>query len=157
MVTDKLKSYAAAHAAMGLRIERRQHKGLNNRAENSHKPTRRRERIMKRFKSARQEQKFLSIHDQIANLFHHAYPERRSAAIRRVMAFELVALEQRSPEPTFERCAKCSQFFARSSDCAERPALSNLGATDNPEKPARRADLAGEELDQRRRRLVFEP
>jgi putative transposase len=42
---------------------------LNNRAENSHQPTRRRERIMKRFKSAGQAQRFLSVHDQVANLF----------------------------------------------------------------------------------------
>ena len=51
-------------------MEHRQHKGLNNRAENSHQPTRRRERIMKRFKSARHVQRFVSIHDPIANLFH---------------------------------------------------------------------------------------
>jgi putative transposase len=51
-------------------VEHRQHKGLNNRAENSHQPTRRRERQMKRFKSPRQVQRFLSIHDPIANLFH---------------------------------------------------------------------------------------
>jgi transposase-like protein len=37
---------------MGLRVNHRQHKGLNNRAENSHQPTRRRERIMKRLLSA---------------------------------------------------------------------------------------------------------
>jgi putative transposase len=43
---------------------------LNNRAENSHQPTRRRERIMKRFKSRRQLQRFVSIHDPITNLFH---------------------------------------------------------------------------------------
>ena len=55
MITDKLRSYSAARAKMDLRVEHRQHKGLNNRAENSHQPTRRRERIMKRFKSARQE------------------------------------------------------------------------------------------------------
>jgi putative transposase len=42
---------------------------LNNRAENSHQPTRRRERIMTRFKSAGQAQRFLSVHDQVANLF----------------------------------------------------------------------------------------
>jgi len=48
-------------------VEHRQHKGLNNRAENSHQPTRRREWIMKRFKSPRQVQRFLSTHDQIAN------------------------------------------------------------------------------------------
>jgi putative transposase len=50
-------------------VEPRLHKGLNNRAENSHQPTRRRERIMKRFKSPRQVQRFLSSHDQIANVF----------------------------------------------------------------------------------------
>ena len=47
MITDKLRSYGAARAKMGLRVDHRQHKGLNNRAENSHQPTRRRERIMK--------------------------------------------------------------------------------------------------------------
>ena len=46
-------------------VEHRRHKGLNNRAENSHQPTRRRERHMKRFKSAGQAQRFLSAHDQI--------------------------------------------------------------------------------------------
>jgi putative transposase len=70
MVTDKLGSYGAALREMGLSIEDRQHKGLNNRADNSHQPTRRRERQMKRFKSAGQVQRFLSIHDPIANLFH---------------------------------------------------------------------------------------
>ena len=69
LITDKLKSYAAAKRAIMPGVEHRQHKGLNNRAENSHQPTRRRERIMKRFKSPRQVQRFLSIHDQVANLF----------------------------------------------------------------------------------------
>src|SRR5215217_9604350 len=69
MITDKLASYAAAKRVVMPGVEHRQHKGLNNRAENSHQPTRRRERIMKRFKSPRQVQRFLSIHDQIANLF----------------------------------------------------------------------------------------
>ncbi len=48
----------------------RQHKGSNNRAENSHQPTRRRERQMKQFKSAGQAQRYPSVHDQIDNLFH---------------------------------------------------------------------------------------
>src|SRR5918997_610522 len=51
-------------------VQSRRHKGLNDRAENSHQPTRRRERQMKRFKSPRQAQRFLSAHDQIGNLFH---------------------------------------------------------------------------------------
>ncbi len=79
MITDKLKSYGAARKDMGLRIEHRQHKGLNNRAENSHQPTRRRERIMKWFESPRQVQKFLSIHDQVANLFR--FPRNRLSAV----------------------------------------------------------------------------
>jgi putative transposase len=70
MVADKLPSYGAAKREMMPGVEHRQHKGLNNRAENSHQPTRRRERQMKRFRSARQAQRFLSAHDQIANLFH---------------------------------------------------------------------------------------
>ncbi|NTF66018.1 IS6 family transposase [Rhizobium rhizogenes] len=70
LITDKLRSYGAARRGLGLKMEHRQHKGLNNRAENSHQPTRRRERIMKRFKSARHVQRFVSIHDPIANLFH---------------------------------------------------------------------------------------
>jgi putative transposase len=69
MITDKLASYAAAKRIVIPDVEHRQHKGLNNRAENSHQPTRRRERIMKRFKSAGQAQRFLSTHDQVANLF----------------------------------------------------------------------------------------
>ena len=79
MITDKLISYDAARIDMGLNIGHRQHKGLNNRAENSHLPTRRRERIMKRFKSPPQVQMFLSIHDHVANLFH--LPRNRLSAI----------------------------------------------------------------------------
>jgi putative transposase len=77
-ITSKLKSYGAARKDMGLRIEHRQHKGLNNRAENSHPATRRRERIRKRFKSPRQVLKLLSINDQVANLFH--FPRKNLSA-----------------------------------------------------------------------------
>src|SRR5690242_1770412 len=70
LITDQLASYGAAKREVMPGIEHRQHKGLNNRAENSHQPTRRRERQMKQFKSAGQAQRFLSAHDQINNLFH---------------------------------------------------------------------------------------
>ena len=70
MITDKLASYSAAKREVMPGVEHRRHKGLNNRAENSHQPTRRRERQMKRFKSAGQAQRFLSAHDPINNLFH---------------------------------------------------------------------------------------
>ena len=69
MVTDKLASYGAAKREAMPSVEHRMHKGLNNRAENSHQPTRRRERQMKGFKSAGQAQRFLSAHDGINNLF----------------------------------------------------------------------------------------
>jgi putative transposase len=70
MITDKLTSYGAVKREVMSGIEHRQHKRLNNRAENSHQPTRRRERQMKQFKSAGQAPRFLSTHDQINNLFH---------------------------------------------------------------------------------------
>ena len=70
MITDKLRSYDAAKREIMPSVEHRSHKSLNDRAENSHQPVRRRERIMKRFKSPRQVQRFLAAHDQIANLFH---------------------------------------------------------------------------------------
>src|ERR671917_987162 len=82
MITDKLASYAAAKRVVMPEVEHRQHCGLNNRAENSHQPTRRRKRIMKRFKSAGQAQRFLSAHDQVANLFRR--PTNTSAAAHRV-------------------------------------------------------------------------
>src|SRR5918911_1542400 len=69
MITDKLASYGAAKGEVMPSVEHRRHKGLNNRAENSHQPTRRRERQMKRFKSPGQAQRFLSAHDGINNLF----------------------------------------------------------------------------------------
>lgn len=70
MITDKLPSYGAAKREAMPGVEHRQHKGPNNRAENSHQPTRHRERQMKRFKSGRRAQRFLSVQDQITNLFH---------------------------------------------------------------------------------------
>ena len=82
LVTDKLRSYAAANRDLGLDLDHRQHKGLNNRAENSHQPTRVREKVMRRFKSARHLQRFASTHDQVANLFMHSRYNRDAAAKR---------------------------------------------------------------------------
>ena len=90
MVTDKLPGYGAAKREVMPGVEHRRHKGLNNWAENSHQPTRRRERQMKRFKSPRQAQRFLSAHDQLNNLFHlrrdHITASEHRAA--RARAFE---------------------------------------------------------------------
>lgn len=86
MVTDKLKSYTAANKKMGLKFEHRQHKGLNNRAENSHQPTRVREKVMRKFKSPRQLQRFVSVHDQVANIFQHCRYNRDAKQKREVRA-----------------------------------------------------------------------
>ncbi len=90
MITDKLASYGAAKGEVMPSVEHRRHKGLNNRAENSHQPTRRRERQMKRFKSAGQAQRFLSAHDQINNLFHLRRDHRSARQYRaaRTQAFQ---------------------------------------------------------------------
>jgi putative transposase len=69
LVTDKLKSYGAAKRKLLPGVEHHQSRYLNNRAEVSRQPTRRRERQMQRFKSARQAQQFLASHGQIHNLF----------------------------------------------------------------------------------------
>jgi putative transposase len=59
VITDKLASYPPAIRRVLPTAEHRRHKGLNNRAENSHQPTRQRERVMRRFKSPEQAQRFL--------------------------------------------------------------------------------------------------
>ncbi len=69
IVTDKLRSYAAAKREVLPGVERRQSRYLNNRAEVSHQPTRRRERQMQRFKLAHHAQRFLSAHSRIHNHF----------------------------------------------------------------------------------------
>ena len=59
VITDKLASYPPVIRSVLPKAEHRRHKGLNNRAENSHQPTRQRERAMRRFKSPEQAQRFL--------------------------------------------------------------------------------------------------
>ena len=65
IITDKLRSYAAAKRLLLPNVIHRQSRYLNNRAENSHQPTRTRERQMKRFQSPEQAQRFLSIFESI--------------------------------------------------------------------------------------------
>jgi len=91
IITDKLRSYSAAKAEVMHGVEHRQHKGLNNRAENSHQPTRVREKVMRRFKSARQAQRFLSAFGIISSHFRpgrHLYSAR---GYREVMKLRFAA------------------------------------------------------------------
>jgi transposase-like protein len=73
LVTDELGSYQVAHREMLSSVEHRRSKYLNNRAENSHQPTRVRERVMKRFYSGGQAQRFCSAHGVISS---HVRPGR---------------------------------------------------------------------------------
>src|SRR5437899_11474752 len=70
IVTDKLKSYRAAKQELLPGVEHRQHRYLNNRAENSHQPTRQRQRCIQRFNSPLQAQRFLSASAPITQHFH---------------------------------------------------------------------------------------
>ncbi|WP_406500892.1 IS6 family transposase [Streptomyces sp. NBC_00846] len=82
VVTDKLRSYSAAHREVMPSVEHRSHKGLNNRAENSHQPTRQRERAMKGFRSVGGAQRFLAAFSGISPHFrpcryHRTAPDHR--------------------------------------------------------------------------------
>jgi putative transposase len=84
LTTDRQRSYGAAKAEIGLSA--RHERGLrnNNRAENSHQPTRRRERKMQRFKSSGSAQRFLSFHAAVQNTFNvqrHLTSRPRSASL----------------------------------------------------------------------------
>ena len=73
LITDGLRSYGVAHRELLPDVRHRKSGYLNNRAENSHRPTRRRERQMQRFKSSAQAQRFLSAHSII---YGHFRPRR---------------------------------------------------------------------------------
>jgi len=69
LITDKLRSYSAAHGRVMPSVVHSTQQHENNRAELSHQPTRQRERQMRRFKSTAHAQRFLSVHGLVRNLF----------------------------------------------------------------------------------------
>src|SRR5919199_1245185 len=79
VITDKLASYVPALRRVLPGSEHRRHKRLNNRAENSHRPVRKRERAMQRFKSPEQAQRFLEIFSTVCN---HFRPRRHRLSAR---------------------------------------------------------------------------
>jgi len=85
IITDKLKSYNAAKAEVLPSIEYCYQKYKNNRAENSHQPTRLRERVMRRFKSSGHVQRFLSVFGIIASHFRVGRHRYRTGCYREVM------------------------------------------------------------------------
>ena len=86
IVTDGLRSYGVARREVLPEVRHRTSRCLNNRAENSHRPTRRRERQMQRFKSPGHARRFLSSH---AMIYGHFRPRRHlmtAARYRRARA-----------------------------------------------------------------------
>ncbi len=94
IITDQFKSYSAAKAEIMPSVEHYQDKGLNNRAENSHQPTRLRERVMRRFKSAGQAQRFLSIFGIISSHFRAGRHLYTAVGYREVMTLRLTVWEE---------------------------------------------------------------
>jgi putative transposase len=86
LVTDKLASYPVAHRRLMRSVEHRRSKYLNNRAENSHQPTRQRERAMKRFTSPGHAQRFLSAFSGISPHFRPRRHRLGAREYRREMA-----------------------------------------------------------------------
>ena len=94
LITDKLKGYSAARADVMPSVEHWQQKYQNNRAENSHQPTRLRERVMRRFKLARHAQRFLSAFGIISSHFRVGRHLYRASAYRAVMKSRFAIWEQ---------------------------------------------------------------
>jgi transposase-like protein len=85
LVTDDLRSYGAAANDLGIAKRRERGRWRNNRAENSHQPTRRRERKMQGFKSVGSAQRFLSVHAaayKTLNIQRHLTTARTNRAFR---------------------------------------------------------------------------
>ncbi len=94
IITDQLRSYSAAKAEVLPGVEHQQSKGLNNRAENSHQPTRLRERVMRRFQSAGHAQRFLSVYGQISSHFRPGRYLYTAVGYRAVMLSRFVTWKE---------------------------------------------------------------
>jgi putative transposase len=94
IITDKLKSYSAARAEVMPGVEHLQQKYQNNRAENSHQPTRLRERVMRRFKSSAHAQRFLSAFGIITSHFRVGRHLYRASSYRAVMKSRFAVWEE---------------------------------------------------------------
>ncbi|GAB2451728.1 hypothetical protein GCM10027162_56010 [Streptomyces incanus] len=94
IVTDKLRCYGAAHREVMPSVEHRSHKGLNNRAENSHQPTRQRERAMKGFRSVGGAQRFLAAFSGISPPFRPRRHRMTAPGHRTEMTVRFVIWDQ---------------------------------------------------------------
>jgi hypothetical protein len=120
IVTDGLRAYSAAMNEIGVAAEPHEVGGrLNNRAENSHQPFRRRERAMQRFRSLKTLQKFSSVHAQVHNQFKSGAPSRHEATL---LPWPSGALSRRrSPRARWQ--SRCTPTSLRYFDTAVRQVL----------------------------------
>ncbi len=94
LITDKLRSYGAAKTAVLPSVEHQQQRYQNNRAENSHQPTRLREKVMRRFKSAGHAQRFLSAFGIISSHFRVGRHLYSACGYRAVMKSKFASGDQ---------------------------------------------------------------
>ena len=100
IITDKLKSYGAAKREILPGVEHRQHRYLNNRAENSHQPTRQRERRMQGCKSAGHAQRFLAAYGPITQHFRPRRHRLSASAYRQEMQRRFDTWQELTTLPT---------------------------------------------------------
>ena len=122
VITDKLASYPPALRRVLPNVDHRRHKGLNNRAENSHQPTRQRERVMRRFKSAEHAQRFLGPFGAVGDHFrvgrYSAAATRRQLLVERHSTWQEVVSARREIESSvistadFPACRRHLQPFS---------------------------------------------
>jgi transposase-like protein len=125
LVTDKLRSYAAAFRRLRLTCPHEQGRRRNNRAENSHQAVRRRERKIQRFKSARSAQRFLSMHAVVHNTFNL---QRHLVSRSTLRIFRAEAANQWRPQ----------QGDARPASGSFRSTQVNLTVPDGRDRPPKR-------------------
>ena len=126
LVTDDLRSYGAAASDPGIAKRHERGRWRNNRVENSHQPTRRRERKMQGFKSVGSAQRFLSVHAATQNTFN---VQRYLTSARTHRAFRASALQTwrevvaRRVSPTCRQNLQCAQFGNVTKPCGAFLAL----------------------------------
>ena len=94
VVTDRLRSYRAAMKEMGNEARQQTGRWLNNRAENSHQPLRRRERAMAKFRNGKSLQKFASIHSSLHNHFNQERHHYNRQAFKLKRSIRSIALSE---------------------------------------------------------------
>ena len=99
IVTDKLASYRVAHAGGMPHVQHLRGRRLNNRAVNSHQPTREREHRMRRFKSIRHAQRFLSVHGTLANHFRAGRHQLVACSYRTPMQHQFATWKEVTGSP----------------------------------------------------------